>query len=40
MEGLWVMKDGVDAYFFINVKSDCNGFTGPQIDSVTLYVYN
>lgn len=40
MEGAVVMKDGVDAYFFITVKSDCNGFMRPQIDSVTLYVYN
>ena len=35
---LWMsvveMKDGVDAYFFRVIKSDCNGYMQPQIDSV------
>ena len=26
IEGLWAMKDGVDAYFFRVDKSDCNGY--------------
>ncbi len=34
------MKNGVDAYFFRAVKSDCNGYAQPQIDSVTPCVYN
>lgn len=41
---LWMgevrMKDGVDAYFFRVVKSDCNGYAQPKIDSVTPCVYN
>jgi hypothetical protein len=41
---LWMgevrMKDGVDAYFFRVVKSDCNGYVQPKIDSVTPCVYN
>jgi hypothetical protein len=41
---LWMsdveMKDGVNAYFFKDGKSDCNGYVQPRIDSVTLCVYN
>jgi hypothetical protein len=34
------MKDGVDAYFFRACKSECNGYAQPQVDSMTLRVYN
>ena len=41
---LWMsdveMKDGVNAYFFKNGKSDCNGNMLIRIDSMALHVYN
>jgi hypothetical protein len=40
MEGLWAMKDGMNAYFFRASESDCNGYAHHQIDSVTLQPYN
>lgn len=40
MEGLWAMKDGMNAYFFRASESDCNVYVWHRVDKQSLQPYN